>query len=92
MKKNIEPLQPTRVYHIYNRGINRCNLYTKSDNYHYFLQKYKKYVYPVAKTYAYCLLPNHFHFLVGIRSEEEILESTGFLDFIKLTSNTGRPE
>jgi putative transposase len=30
---------------------------------------------PVAGTYAYCLLPNHFHFLVRIKTEEEIQQT-----------------
>jgi hypothetical protein len=28
---------------------------------------------PIADTYAYCLLPNHFHFLARIKLEEEII-------------------
>lgn len=87
MKKNIEPLQPDHFYHIYNRGINGCNLFTKRDNYHYFLMKYKKYVNPVARTYAYCLLPNHFHFLICLRSAMEISKSIEFSDFIKRNSS-----
>jgi REP element-mobilizing transposase RayT len=31
-----------------------------------------RYISPVADTYAYCLMPNHFHFIVHIRGQEEI--------------------
>ena len=57
-------LQHGRYYHIYNRGNNRENLFLEERNYHHFLKLYTRYVAPVADTYAYCLLKNHFHLLV----------------------------
>lgn len=72
MKTNIEPLQADSYYHIYNRGINGENIFKEERNYAYFLQKYTQFVSPIAETYAYCLMKNHFHLLVKIRSEEEI--------------------
>ncbi len=65
------PLEYGYYYHIYNRGINRQNIFFEERNYHYFLKLYVKYVVPVADTYAYCLLRNHFHFLVRIKTVEE---------------------
>ncbi len=56
-------------YHIYNRGINRENIFLEERNYRYFLNLYAKYIQPVAETYAYCLLGNHFHLLVRIREK-----------------------
>ena len=41
MKSNTEPLQPDTYYHIYNRGINKEDLFKEDRNYHYFLIKYK---------------------------------------------------
>jgi len=38
----------------------------------YFLNKYHQYISPIADTFAYCLMPNHFHFLVKIKDEEII--------------------
>ena len=58
-------------YHIFNRGINGENIFREKRNYHFFMQRYAKYIEPVAYTYAYCLLKNHFHFLVRIKTEEE---------------------
>ena len=58
----IQPLQFGQYYHIYNRGNNRENLFAEQRNYPYFLKLYAKHILPVAKTFAYCLLPNHFHF------------------------------
>ncbi len=61
------PLQPGCYYHIYNRGNNREDLFRQERNYRYFLQLYARHVIPVAVTFAYCLLRNHFHLLVRIR-------------------------
>jgi putative transposase len=75
MKLNIEPLQPDSFYHIYNRGVGGENIFKQERNYLYFLKKYALYIEPVAETYAYCLLKNHFHLLIRTRSEEEILKA-----------------
>jgi len=72
MKTNIEPLQVDSYYHIYNRGINGENIFKEERNYDYFLQKYTQFVSPIAETYSYCLMKNHFHLLVKTRSESEI--------------------
>jgi len=74
MKKNTKPLFPEKLYHIYNRGINGENLFRQERNYQYFLSKYRKFLSPVAELYTYCLLKNHFHFLIEVRREEEIIK------------------
>jgi len=63
-KKSILPLESDRFYHIFNRGNNFENIFYKPKNYLYFLQKYDLYLSDYIDTYAYCLLPNHFHLLV----------------------------
>ena len=65
-------LEPDTFYHIFNRGNNRENLFYKPENYLYFLKKYGKYLFPVLETYAYVLLPNHFHLMVRVRKKAEI--------------------
>lgn len=65
------PLQLGKYYHIYNRGNNREDLFIDERNYHYFMRLYAKYIQPIADTHAYCLLCNHFHFLVRIKTIEE---------------------
>ena len=62
------PLQPNQTYHIYNRGNNRENLFREKRNYHHFLKLYTRYIAPITATYAYCLMPNHFHLLIKIKS------------------------
>jgi REP element-mobilizing transposase RayT len=65
------PLRHDAVYHIYNRGNNGEDLFVEERNYHYFLQLYIQYVHPAVETYAYCLLRNHFHLLIRVKSEDE---------------------
>jgi len=74
------PLEPGRYYHIYNRGNNRENLFLEERNYRYFMQLYRKHIFPVCDTFAYCLMPNHFHLLVRVRDQVpetcEVLETS----------------
>lgn len=70
--KNTQPLENGKYYHIYNRGINSDILFKERNNYEYFLKLYDKHIEPIAQTYAWCLMKNHFHFLVRIKYKEEI--------------------
>jgi REP element-mobilizing transposase RayT len=70
-----EPLQYETYYHIYNRGNNGEILFRTRENYLYFLQLYTQHFHPYARTFAYSLLPNHFHFGVQIKSEAAIIET-----------------
>lgn len=66
MPSNSIVLKPTNFYHIYNRGINSCDIFFENDNYEHFLHLYDKYISPVANTFAWVLMKNHFHLLVQI--------------------------
>lgn len=44
-----------------------------SADYYFFLRRYKHYVTQYVDTYAYCLMPGHFHFLVRVK--DSVLES-----------------
>ena len=63
---------PDTVYHIYNHANGRDNLFAESENYRYFLELYGKHIGPIAETYAFCLMPNHFHFLLRTRGFEDL--------------------
>ena len=68
------PLEAGRVYHLYNRGNNREDLFRDAFDYQCFLQLYRKYVQPRVDTLAYCLMGNHFHLMVRIRVAPRVLE------------------
>ena len=65
-------LKPDETYHIFNRANGNEKIFLSSENYRFFLEKFKLHIQPIADTYCYCLLPNHFHFLIRIKSEEEL--------------------
>lgn len=70
MPNNREKFLPDTCYHIFNHAVGSDNLFKEERNYAYFLSKYEKYLHPVCRTYAYCLMPNHFHFLVKLKSDD----------------------
>jgi len=74
MENTKEFLIPNGFYHIYNRANGNERLFLNDNNFRYFLKKYWEYILPIADTYAYCLMPNHFHFLVEIKEHDEIIE------------------
>lgn len=78
-QKYFESFQSDKIYHIYNHAVGHENLFRDRENYLYFLKKYGQYIQPVCKTFAYCLMPNHFHFLIEIRSIEELYNHFKFL-------------
>jgi len=65
-------LQFGKVYHIFNKAIGSERLFRTETDYHFFLQKLKRFITPYAKMLSYCLIPNHFHLLVQLKEEEEI--------------------
>ena len=77
--QQIEQLEFGNYYHIYNRGIDSCNLFFEPENYEYFLGIYDKYISPIADTFAWVLMPNHFHFSLRIKGKEEIAAITSNL-------------
>src|SRR6056297_2901719 len=54
------------TYHIYNRS-NEL-IFTETDNYVYFLKKLRELILPYVNILAYCLLPNHFHLMLSVKT------------------------
>lgn len=67
-------LESDCVYHIYSRTIGKEKLFINQENYRYFLDRWKRYL-PYLDVYAYCLMPNHFHFLAKVKPLDEALLS-----------------
>lgn len=82
--ENQDFLEKGYFYHIYNRGNNRENIFLEDDNYTYFLNLVTKYLLPISEIYAYCLLKNHFHILLRIKDNLEIVEEKMHLPFSNL--------
>ena len=59
-------MEEGNFYHIYNRGNNKQPIFFEKKNYHHFLKLFDKYLDGFVDVYAYCLMPNHFHFLIKI--------------------------
>nr|NQU94159.1 hypothetical protein [Bacteroidota bacterium] len=70
------PIEYGKFYHIFNRGNNSENIFSKEQEYLHFMENYSIFIDPVADTFAWCLMNNHFHVLVRIKEKENI----GFLD------------
>ena len=70
-RKDITPWQPGAYYHIYNRGVQKAPLFHEKANYLYVLRKSKRYCQAFQLSIiAYCLMPNHYHFLVQQQGEQ----------------------
>jgi REP element-mobilizing transposase RayT len=65
---------PGSTYHLFNHANGRENLFAEKKNYDFFLGRLSFHVLPVAYIYAYCLMPNHFHLLLKIRDESELIQ------------------
>lgn len=73
-------LTPDKTYHVYNRANGNEKLFNTPENYKFFIEKYKQHIHPIADTFCYCLMPNHFHLLIRIKSKDVLLNLTGLED------------
>ncbi len=67
----MEKLVKGNYYHIYNRGINSETIFQDENNMVYFLKLIEKHLSPKVNILAYCLLNNHFHFVIEVLSEQK---------------------
>ncbi len=74
-KKLKAALVENKYYHIFNRGNNHEQLFYKQYDYRFFLKIYFQMSTAVIDTFTFCLLPNHFHFLIRVRENSCIKET-----------------
>lgn len=65
------------IYHVYNRGNNRNPIFFEKDNYEFFLKKVENELLPFCDVLAYCLMPNHYHFLLFVKPRQIGRENEG---------------
>ncbi len=68
----MQPLEFDCTYHIFNRANGNERLFLEEENYRFFLERTKLYLSPVSEILAYCLMPNHFHFLLRFKNVSKI--------------------
>ncbi len=76
-------MSPGNYYHIYHHANGKENLFVEDRNYIFFMEKFLKYPFAFIKVHAYCLMPNHFHFLISVKDYEDVR----FLKDFKLFKN-----
>jgi REP element-mobilizing transposase RayT len=75
-----------QTYHIYNQGNNQETIFYCNEDYLEFLKIFRKTVYPHCKVLAYCLMPNHFHFLIDATEESARIKRIGNIDSCELSN------
>jgi putative transposase len=64
-------------YHLYNRGNNKQPIFFTHANYLFFITKMRTQLQPVCSIISYCLMPNHFHFIIQA-NEKSVQEKKSF--------------
>lgn len=80
-------LEEGKLYHIYNQGNNRQKVFMNRENYLFFLKKVRTHIIPHADILAWCLMPNHLHFMIYLNKIEIVVGkiSEGFTSSGTLT-------
>ncbi len=96
-KNAIKTYVKNGIYHIYNRGVEKRDIFLDKQDYNIFLHYLKSYLLPIEqqdkaklpfsirhsnsfdlpkeiRLLAYCLMPNHFHFMIKQLTERTIAE------------------
>ncbi len=58
--------QEPGFYHIYNRGNNKEPIFFSDGDYNHFVSLCKNHIANRCQILAWCLMPNHFHFMVDV--------------------------
>jgi len=73
-------------YHFYNRGAHRASIFNEPRDYHFVLTRMHRYCRAFQLTpIAYCLMPNHYHFLIRQDGEQRagLLPQRIFNSYVK---------
>jgi REP element-mobilizing transposase RayT len=59
-------------YHVYNRTSTRQIMFREKSNNYFFLEKFHQYLGNYVAILSWCLIPNHFHFLIRIEDAKDM--------------------
>lgn len=80
MRCSEKEFQPGAIFHIYNHAIDDYNLFYDDEDYDYFLQLFEDKLKKIPTSlYAYCLMPDHYHFLIQQESDRKIFNLFNYL-------------
>ncbi len=68
--------QAGHTYHTYNQGNNREKIFFEEENYIYFIQRMRKQLLTHCDILAWCLMPNHFRWLVRVKDDYKFDHTT----------------
>jgi REP element-mobilizing transposase RayT len=75
-----------QIYHVFNQGNNRQRIFQTESDYETFLNYVRKFLLSNTDLICYCLMPNHFHFLVHTNEYSSVLVKQGGLIIDTLTN------
>jgi putative transposase len=86
VKPNTMHISANEIYHVYNQGNNGEHIFYSDADYLEFLRLFRKHVFNHCKVLAWCLMPNHFHFLLYVSQESAIIKRIGNIDSTVLSN------
>ena len=89
--RNLEKIYASEVYyHVYNRGVEKRDIFMEDEDYRVFLNLLKRYLgsekitnkfgreypnyYERVDLISYCLMPNHYHLLIWVNDSKAMTE------------------
>ncbi len=66
------PFHPGSFYHLVFKSIDGLFLFNHDKDYEVYLERFRKFLGDFADVWSFCVLPNHTHFIIKIKTQESI--------------------